>query len=113
MYANVMLELELHRGALKLPDSAVGDSPEGRYVMIAEDGKLRRQSVKVGITTGSYTEITDGLRGGEEVVAALDPSMVQDEAVNVTPTKSTTTQTANLASTTRPASEQDGETIRP
>ena len=113
MYANVTLELELHRGVLKLPESAIGDSAEGRYVMIADGGKLRRKLVSVGISTGNYTEITQGLRGGEEVVAALDPSMVQDEAVNVAPTKSTTTQTANLASTTRRASEQDGETLHP
>ena len=113
MYANVTLELELHRGVLKLPESAIGASADGRYVMIAEGGKLRKQLVSVGISTGSYTEITHGLRGGEEVVAALDPSMVQDEAVNVVPMKSTTGQPSNLAATTERTSEGDSETLQP
>jgi len=113
MYANVTLELDMHHEVLKLPESAIGDSAEGRYVMIAEGGKLRRQLVKVGITTGRYAEVTSGLRGGEEVVAALDPSMVQDEAVNIVPMRSTTVQTANLASTTHRESEQDSETLQP
>jgi RND family efflux transporter MFP subunit len=113
MYANVTLELELHRGALKLPESAIGDSADGRYVMIAHGGKLRKQLVSVGITTGSYAEVTHGLSGGEEVVAALDPSMVQDETVNVVQMKSTSTQTANLTSTTERRPEQDAETLQP
>jgi multidrug efflux pump subunit AcrA (membrane-fusion protein) len=81
MYANVTIELQRHRDALKLPESAIGDSPEGRYVMIAEGGKLRRQRISVGISNGTYSEVTKGLGGDEEVVAALDPSLVQGEAV--------------------------------
>jgi RND family efflux transporter MFP subunit len=83
MYANVTLELERHRNTLKLPESAIGDSPDGKYVMIVQDGKLRRQGVTVGINTGKNAEIVHGLGGGEAVVAALDPSLVADEAVNV------------------------------
>ena len=105
MYANVTLELERHRDVLKLPESAIGNSAEGRYVMIAENGKLRRQLVTVGISAGNSAEITDGLRAGEEVVAALDPSLAQDEAVNIVRTKTTAGQTADLAATARSASE--------
>jgi membrane fusion protein (multidrug efflux system) len=65
MYANVTLELERHRDALRLPESAVGDSPEGRYVMIAQDGKLRKQDVTVGINSGKSVEILSGLSGRE------------------------------------------------
>jgi membrane fusion protein (multidrug efflux system) len=112
MYANVTLELELHHDVLKLPESAIGDSAEGRYVMVAEGGKLRRQLVSVGISTGNYAEITHGLTGREEVVAALDPSMVQDEAINVAPMKSTN-QPSNLVATTQPTSEGESETLQP
>ena len=105
MYANVTLELERHRDVLKLPESAIGNSAEGRYVMIAENGKLRRQLVTVGISAGNSAEITDGLRAGEEVVAALDPSLAQDEAVNIARSKTTAGQSADLAATTRSASE--------
>jgi multidrug efflux pump subunit AcrA (membrane-fusion protein) len=101
MYANVTLELERHRGVLKLPESAIGNSSEGRYVMIAENGRLRRQLVTVGISAGNSAEITHGLRAGEQVVAGLDPSLIQDEAVNIVRSKSTVGQSSDLAATTR------------
>lgn len=82
MYANVTLELERHRDALKLPQSAIGDSPDGRYVMLVEDGKLKRQPVSIGISAGNDAEVVAGLRGKEEVVAALEPSLAPDERVN-------------------------------
>ena len=63
MYANVTLELERHRDALELPESAIGDSSDGKYVMVAQDGKLRRQEVTVGINNGKSAEIVRGLSG--------------------------------------------------
>jgi multidrug efflux pump subunit AcrA (membrane-fusion protein) len=105
MYANVTLELERHRDVLKLPESAIGNSGEGRYVMIAENGRLRRQLVTVGISAGNSAEITYGLRAGEQVVAGLDPSLAQDEAVNIVRSKTTARQSSDLAATTRSASE--------
>jgi len=98
MYANVTLELERHRGALKLPESAIGDSTDGRYVMIAEGGRLRKQIVGIGINDGTYAEITHGLDGGEEVVSTLDPSLAQSEAVNAV--QKTPTAGANPTMTT-------------
>ena len=83
MYANVTLELERHRDALTLPESAIGDSTDGKYVMVAQDGKLRRRKVVVGITDANNAEVKSGLNGGESVVANLDPSIVPDESVNI------------------------------
>lgn len=101
MYANVTLQLERHRGVLKLPESAIGDSAEGRYVMIVKNGRLERQPVKVGISSRNYAEVTDGLEGGDQVVAALDPSLVQDEAVNIVRAKSIVRQASVAVSTTK------------
>jgi membrane fusion protein (multidrug efflux system) len=83
MYANVTLELERHADALSLPESAIGDAQDERYVMIAQDGKLRKQDVTVGINNGKSAEIASGLSGGEDVVANPDPSITADEVVNV------------------------------
>ena len=101
MYANVTLELERHRDAIKLPEAAVGDSPDGKYVMIAQDGKLRRQGVVVGINTGKSVEIVRGLGGGEAVVATLDPSIVPDEAVNIVEQKARTDERSNMVADTQ------------
>ncbi len=100
MYANVTLELERHRDALKLPESAIGDSSDGKYVMIAQDGKLRKQDITVGINTGKKVEIISGLSGGEAVVATLDPSIVADEVVNVVQQKPQTDERSNIVAET-------------
>ena len=101
MYANVTLELERHRDALKLPESAIGDSPDGKYVMIAQDGKLRKQDVTVGINTGKSVEIVHGLGGGETVVATLDPSIVPDELVNIVEQKAQPDERSNMVAKTQ------------
>lgn len=101
MYANVTLDLERHRDALVLPESAVGESTEGRYVMVAQDGKLHRQPVTVGINSGKSVEITDGLSGREEVVRTLDAAMESNEAVNVVQQTSPPAQRSNMVAETR------------
>ncbi|HWJ40262.1 MAG TPA: efflux RND transporter periplasmic adaptor subunit [Candidatus Limnocylindrales bacterium] len=101
MYANVTLELERHRGALELPESAIGDSAEGKYVMVAQGGKLRKQDVTVGINNGKNAEIVSGLSGGESVVATMDPSIVPDEVVNVVQQKPQTDQRSNMVAVTQ------------
>ncbi len=101
MYANVTLELERHRDALKLPESAIGDSSGGKYVMIAQDGKLRRQDVTVGINTGKTAEIVHGLSGGEAVVATLDPSIVPDEIVNIVQQNAPPDERSNVVAETQ------------
>jgi membrane fusion protein, multidrug efflux system len=101
MYANVKLELERHRDALKLPDSAIGDSAGGKYVMVALDGKLKKQEVTVGINNGKSAEIVSGLNGGESVVATLDPSIVPDEAVNIAQQKPQPDQRSSMVAETQ------------
>ena len=82
MYANATLELERHRDALKLPNSAVGESPEGgHFVLVARDGRLAEVPVTVGINTGVYMEIVSGLNGKEEVVRALTAALSTGEQV--------------------------------
>ena len=100
MYANVTLELERHRDAIELPESAIGESSDGKYVMVAEGGKLRRQEVTVGINNGKNAEIVSGLGGSEEVVSALDPSIVPDEVVNIVQQKPQPDERSNMVAAT-------------
>jgi membrane fusion protein, multidrug efflux system len=89
MYANVMLQLERHPDIIQVPDSAIGQSSTGDYVLAVHNGKLSRKEVDVGIRTGHLVEITKGLRGNEPVVAALDPSLTNGESVTPVPWKTT------------------------
>jgi len=82
MYANATLELERHRDAIKLPNSAVAESPNGgHFVLVARGGRLDEVPVTVGINTGIYMEITSGLGGGEEVVRSLTAALSNGEQV--------------------------------
>ena len=81
MYANVTLQLKNHPDALQLRDSAIGTGPEGSYVFVVRDGTIERVPVTTGIREGTSVEILSGLRGGEKVVAALDPGLTEGEAV--------------------------------
>ena len=101
MYANVTLELERHRDALELPESAIGESSDGKYVMVAQDGKLRKQEVTLGINNGKSAEIVSGLGGGESVVANLDPSIVPDEAVTIVQQRPQPAKRSNMVAVTQ------------
>jgi membrane fusion protein (multidrug efflux system) len=81
MYANVILQLENHPGAIQLRDSAIGTGPDGSYVYVVRDGVLDRVPVTTGIRSGSSVEIVSGLKGSEEVVSALDPGLSEGEVV--------------------------------
>jgi len=82
MYANATLELKRHRDALKLPNSAVGESPDGgHFVLVARGGRLQEVPVTVGINTGVYMEIVAGLSGNEEVVRSLTAALSSGEQV--------------------------------
>lgn len=83
MYARVVLDVEIHHHAIKLPDSAVGESPGGKhYVFVLRQGRLIRAPVTIGINTGIYTEITSGLSGKEQVVRSITPMLAAGEAVD-------------------------------
>jgi len=101
MYANVTLELERHRDALELPESAIGESSDGKYVMVAQDGKLRKQEVTLGINNGKSAEIVSGLGGGESVVVNLDPSIVPDQAVTIVQQKPQPAERSNMVAVTQ------------
>jgi len=81
MYANVTLQLESHPDAIQVRDSAVGTGPDGSYVYVARDGVLQRVPVTTGIRSGTSVEIVSGLKGGEQVVCALDPGLTDGQMV--------------------------------
>jgi multidrug efflux pump subunit AcrA (membrane-fusion protein) len=83
MYARVVLDLEIHHNALKLPDSAVGESSRGHhYVFVLRNGRLVQVPVTVGINTGIYMEITKGLKGDEQVVRSITPILTAGERIH-------------------------------
>lgn len=54
--------------ALMVPQRAVQSGPQGQYVTLVEEGRAVIRPVKTGVMVGADWVITEGLKGGEQVV---------------------------------------------
>lgn len=67
---------DTNSSTLYLPPIAVGEDADGRYVFVvkptktAQEGLIKRQSVKIGELTSSGIEIFEGVKSGDKVVTA-------------------------------------------
>jgi RND family efflux transporter MFP subunit len=77
MYADVTLELERHRNALKVPATAVGVEGDARFVYIVRAGQLAKLPVTTGISDAGSVEIASGLVGEEQVVTSISPALTE------------------------------------
>jgi RND family efflux transporter MFP subunit len=72
MYGRGFIQLDMHRGAMVVPVTAVQINSQGQsvFVVVGDQAKLRRVKVGVEVDGGSAFEITDGLKPGEQVIVA-------------------------------------------
>ncbi|MFA7249337.1 MAG: efflux RND transporter periplasmic adaptor subunit [Dehalococcoidia bacterium] len=68
MSADVAIVTADRPAALLVPNAALIQSGSGNSVMAVEDGKAKLKPVKVGLSDGAKTEITEGLRAGDRVI---------------------------------------------
>jgi HlyD family secretion protein len=69
--ADVEVVLDSHDNALRIPTSTL---LEGNKVLIyqSDSQKLEERSIKAGLTNWEYTEVLDGLKQGDRIVASLE-----------------------------------------
>jgi len=74
MYAQVEIETGAGDAArVAVPNSAIIDSGNRQVVLVARgEGRFEPRSVALGLRGEDYTEITDGIAAGEEVVVAAN-----------------------------------------
>ena len=53
---------------LLVPNAAITTSGRQTYVQVLKDDIVEQRSIKTGISDWQYTEVTDGLSEGEQVV---------------------------------------------
>jgi HlyD family secretion protein len=72
MTANAEIVLEEHKNALLIPESAViydtQRSPAVEFPAPGQPNGREKRPIKTGISNGTRTEVTDGLREGEKVI---------------------------------------------
>ncbi|WP_162148486.1 efflux RND transporter periplasmic adaptor subunit [Halomonas huangheensis] len=82
-FARLRIAAARQKPGVLVPDRAVGTDLDSRFVLTVDDNGLVNYSpVTVGSRFGAWREITSGLQGGEQVVAAgpakLRPGMTVD-----------------------------------
>jgi len=69
MYVRVRLDQAVDNNAITVPQRALQRSTQGTSVMLVDkDGKVVPQAVTVGDAQGDYWIVTEGLKGGEQVI---------------------------------------------
>src|SRR5262249_62018995 len=81
MFARATIDANRSCG-ISVPRSAVRYRTEGTSVQVAREGVIETRLVKVGLHSDTDTEITDGLREGDLVVANAGSSLRDGDKVN-------------------------------
>ena len=68
-YVTVEMVLAVQPNAVVVPDSAVQPGQNGSYVYLVDDGHVKVRSVRVVRQLDGLSVISEGLQGGERVVA--------------------------------------------
>lgn len=68
MFARAGVILQRNEAALAVPASAVIEANGEKFVFVREGDKFKRVEVTLGADDGEYSQITDGLVPGDEVV---------------------------------------------
>lgn len=67
-FVRVILRGARRPGAMRVPQRAVLEGPQGKFVYVVVDGKAEARPVQVGPWSGEDWIITSGLNGGEQVI---------------------------------------------
>ena len=79
--ARVVLRVE--QDALVLPEGAVQPGQEGPYVFVVRDGRARVVNVNVDRQIGERVVIAEGLKGDEQVVIEVPPTLAPNSPVTL------------------------------
>lgn len=78
MYAQVTLQLQLHRGSLTLPEQAIAHNGDKANVfVVGSDSRLHQRAVELGADDGIHVEIKHGL-AEHDVVALTGTESLRD-----------------------------------
>ena len=84
-FAEMTIALREIPNALVLPPQAINSAGKGTSVFIVEQGKAKAVTLRTGITDGQWIEITEGLRGDEDVVVVGKRQLLDQSPVRASP----------------------------
>jgi membrane fusion protein (multidrug efflux system) len=85
MYANVVLDLDRHPGALAIPTEAVSGGSTPVVFVVNDRDQVEKRPVKLGLETSDKYEVLSGLNEGERVVIGNHAEFSEGEKVEPKP----------------------------
>ncbi len=70
MTTTATITTDVRQNVVKVPTTAIKTNNNDSYVMVMENGQSRQQTVTLGISSDSDTEITAGLSAGQTIVVS-------------------------------------------
>lgn len=75
MFGRFDIQLERHPNALTIPARGIVEEDGQSIVYRVEDGRARRERIRVGVVAGARAEIVSGLDAGDEIVVSGDEAL--------------------------------------
>ena len=69
------------KDAIQIPLIALKTDEEGNYALLKTGNEISKKYLKIGIKTGAYAEVIEGLNEGDEVVSSQMSQAQIDEAI--------------------------------
>lgn len=91
--AQISIVAEKLDNALVVPSSSLLNQPDGSkaVMVVGSDDRAHLQTVQTGIQSGDQTQITSGLKGGQQVVATGGYGLPDNTQIKIEPSSGTTT----------------------
>lgn len=67
--AKVSMTIAEKKNTLYLPNEVINTGAEGDFVYVVADGKVKKQMIELGVTSAARTEVTAGIKEGEQVIS--------------------------------------------
>lgn len=97
VFAEVSIEPSTTREGVVVPRSAIGGSGDESYVYAVRDGVAHRVAVQTSPIDEDRAEVTEGLTGGETVVAARLDRVAEGARIEAEPAEETPPERAEAA----------------
>ena len=68
MFAKVNIVIDVHKGALLVPEQAIIPRGNDNFVFVVREGKAVLQKIRTGLRQTGMVEVTDGLAANEPIV---------------------------------------------
>lgn len=103
-FVNVQVLLQTRHNALTIPSVAVERGPDGLFAYVVKpNAKVEARPIQVGVNTGAYAVVDNGLAPGEEVVTGGQYRLEPGTAV-----KPTRTQTSAITARQEAGAQENG-----